>query len=55
MYREGHQFEKKYETLNPVQKLLKTLSHIEAKIDFPEEDLPKNVIKEILALVLDFE
>ena len=28
-------------------KLLKTLSHIEAKIDFPEEDLPKNIIKEI--------
>ena len=29
------------------EKLLKTLSHIEAKIDFPEEDLPKNIIKEI--------
>ena len=28
-------------------KLLKILSHIEAKIDFPEEDLPKNIIKEI--------
>ena len=29
------------------EKLLKILSHIEAKIDFPDEDLPKNVIKEI--------
>ena len=29
------------------QRLLKILSHIEAKIDFPEEDLPKNIIKEI--------
>ena len=29
------------------EKLLKILSHIEAKIDFPEEDLPKNIIKEI--------
>jgi len=29
------------------EKLLKSLSHIEAKIDFPEEDLPKNIIKEI--------
>ena len=28
-------------------KLLKALSHIEAKIDFPEEDLPKNIINEI--------
>ena len=28
-------------------KLLKILSHVEAKIDFPEEDLPKNLIKEI--------
>jgi len=28
-------------------KLLKTLSHIEAKIDFPDEDLPKNIINEI--------
>jgi len=28
-------------------KLLKILSHVEAKIDFPEEDLPKNIIKEI--------
>jgi len=27
--------------------LLKILSHVEAKIDFPEEDLPKNIIKEI--------
>jgi len=29
------------------KELLKILSHIEAKIDFPEEDLPKNIIKEI--------
>jgi len=29
------------------KKLLKTLSHIEAKIDFPEEDLPKNILKEM--------
>ena len=29
------------------EKLLKVLSHIEAKIDFPEEDLPKNIITEI--------
>ena len=29
------------------KKLLKALSHIEAKIDFPDEDLPKNIIKEI--------
>ena len=29
------------------EKLLKILSHIEAKIDFPEEDIPKNIIKEI--------
>ena len=29
------------------EKLLKILSHIEAKIDFPEEDLPKNIIKDI--------
>jgi len=28
-------------------KLLKILSHVEAKIDFPEEDLPKNLIKAI--------
>ncbi len=28
-------------------KLLKSLSHIEAKIDFPDEDLPKNIINEI--------
>ena len=26
------------------EKLLKILSHIEAKIDFPDEDLPKNII-----------
>jgi tRNA modification GTPase len=29
------------------EKLIKTLSYIEAKIDFPEEDLPKNIIREI--------
>jgi len=29
------------------QKLLKSLSHIEAKIDFPDEDLPSNILKEI--------
>ncbi len=29
------------------KKLLKILSHIEAKIDFPEEDLPGNIINEI--------
>ena len=29
------------------KKLIKILSHIEAKIDFPDEDLPKNVINEI--------
>ena len=29
------------------KKLLKILSHIEAKIDFPEEDLSKNIINEI--------
>ena len=29
------------------QKLLKILSHVEAKIDFPEEDIPKTIIKEI--------
>jgi tRNA modification GTPase len=29
------------------EKLLKTLSHIEAKIDFPDEDLPSNILKDI--------
>jgi len=29
------------------EKLLKILSHIEAKIDFPDEDLPQNIISEI--------
>ena len=29
------------------EKLLKILSHIEAKIDFPDEDLPKNILSEI--------
>jgi len=29
------------------EKLLKILSHIEAKIDFPDEDLPKEILKNI--------
>tara|TARA_Y100000590_G_scaffold428640_1_gene540201 strand:+ start:198 stop:1529 length:1332 start_codon:yes stop_codon:yes gene_type:complete len=29
------------------EKLLKILSHIEAKIDFPDEDLPKNILSKI--------
>ncbi len=29
------------------EKLLKILSHVEAKIDFPEEDLPDNILDEI--------
>ncbi len=29
------------------EKLIKILSNIEAKIDFPEEDLPKNILKDI--------
>ena len=29
------------------EKLLKILSHVEAKIDFPDEDLPKNISNEI--------
>ena len=29
------------------EKLLKILSHVEAKIDFPEEDLPKDILSEI--------
>ncbi len=29
------------------EKLLKILSHVEAKIDFPEEDLPYNILDEI--------
>ncbi len=29
------------------EKLLKILSHIEAKIDFPDEDLPNNILNEI--------
>jgi tRNA modification GTPase len=29
------------------EKLLKTLSHIEAKIDFPDEDLPGDILKDI--------
>ncbi len=29
------------------EKLLKILSHVEAKIDFPDEDLPKDILEEI--------
>jgi tRNA modification GTPase len=29
------------------EKLLKTLSHVEAKIDFPDEDLPNDILEEI--------
>ncbi len=29
------------------EELLKILSHVEAKIDFPDEDLPKDILKEI--------
>ncbi len=29
------------------EKLLKILSHVEAKIDFPDEDLPSNILNEI--------
>ena len=29
------------------EKLLKILSHVEAKIDFPDEDFPKNIFKQI--------
>jgi tRNA modification GTPase len=29
------------------EKLLKILSHVEAKIDFPDEDLPSDILKEI--------
>ena len=35
----------KYESWR--KKLLKILSRIEAKIDFPEEDLPENILKEV--------
>ena len=27
------------------EKLLKTLSHVEAKIDFPDEDLPEDILR----------
>ena len=30
------------------KKLLKILSHVEAKIDFPDEDLPNDILKEIV-------
>ena len=29
------------------EKLLKILSNVEAKIDFPEENLPDNILKDI--------
>jgi tRNA modification GTPase len=29
------------------KKLLKILSYVEAKIDFPDEDLPNDILKEI--------
>ena len=29
------------------EKLLKILSHIEAKIDFPDENLPKDILNNI--------
>ena len=36
---------KKYESWR--ERLLKVLSNVEAKIDFPEEDLPKNILNDI--------
>ena len=35
------------------EKLLKTLSHIEAKIDFPDEDLPKDILYNIKRTIGD--
>ena len=35
------------------EKLLKILSHIEARIDFPDEDLPKNIITNIQKISKD--
>ena len=35
------------------EKLLKILSHIEARIDFPDEDLPKNIITDIQKISKD--
>jgi len=37
------------------EKLLETLSHVEAKIDFPEEDLPKNILLKIQKTVKQIE
>ena len=34
-----------YKFISLREKLLKTLSNVEAKIDFPEEDLPSNILK----------
>ena len=42
---------KKYEAWR--SKLLKILSNIEAKIDFPEEDLPKNILNDIVKISYD--
>ncbi len=36
-----------YKFISLREKLLKTLSNVEAKIDFPEEDLPSNILKNI--------
>ena len=33
--------------MNLREKLLKILSHIEAKIDFPDEDLPEDILNNI--------
>ena len=30
-------------------RLIKILSNIEAKIDFPEDDLPKNILKNVIS------
>ena len=36
------------------EKLLKILSHIEAKIDFPDEDLPENILNNIKKIHLKY-
>ena len=36
------------------EKLLKILSHIEAKIDFPDEDLPKDILNNIKKISDEF-
>ena len=40
-----------FETLRQI--LIKVLSKIEAKIDFPDEDLPKDILKNIEGAVTD--